>query len=234
MGDRGRLPQGRPDWALAGAELVGDVAPYEAMKLRLLNASHSAIAYLGCLAGCETVADAMAWPALADFVRQLMDEEVTPTLKVPPGADVAAYKAKLLARFRNPALRHLTRQIAMDGTQKLPQRILETIRARLAAGAPFPRLALAVAAWMRYASGVDEQRRPYDVQDPLADVLKQRTASAGLEPDRLAASLLDLREVFSEDLARSRTFRATITDALRLLIEKGARGTLEHHRDQIL
>src|SRR3712207_3223428 len=109
----------------------------------------------------------MADPAFARLLRGLMDEEVAPTLQVPPGADIAGYKRSLLARFANPALRHRTWQIAMDGSQKLPQRLLGTIRDRLTAGASIPRLALGVAAWMRYVTGIDERGQPIDVRDPL-------------------------------------------------------------------
>ena len=118
------FPQGRPRFEEFGAELVADVAPYETMKLRLLNASHSTLAYLGYLAGYETIAETMADEAFARLVSDLMDEEMGPTLSLPAGADVDAYKRSLIDRFRNPALRHRTWQIAMDGSQKLPQRLL--------------------------------------------------------------------------------------------------------------
>jgi fructuronate reductase len=212
------FPTGRPAWELEGAELVADVRPYELMKLRLLNGSHSCIAYLGYLAGHATVSDAMADAIFVNFIRALMDEEVTPTLDVPPGADLTRYKAALLERFANPALKHRTWQIAMDGSQKLPQRLLGTIRDRLAAGASFDRLALGVAAWMRYVGGVDEQGQPIDVRDPLADRLKSL-------PD--AAALLGVREVFGNDLANNPTFVATVTDALDRLRAKGARGAIQ-------
>ena len=130
-----RFSNGRPRFEDAGAELVADVAPYELMKLRLLNASHSMLAYLGYLAGYETISDVMTDPDFVRLVQGLMDEEVTPTLPVPPGADLAGYKRSLLERFANPALKHRTWQIAMDGSQKLPQRLLGTIRDRLAARA---------------------------------------------------------------------------------------------------
>ena len=130
-----RFPQGRPAFEAYGAELVADVAPYETMKLRLLNGSHSTLAYLGYLAGYETIADTMADTSFRRLVRGLMDEETGPTLDLPPGADVGRYKDALIARFANPALRHRTWQIAMDGSQKLPQRLLAaTARDRLAAG----------------------------------------------------------------------------------------------------
>jgi len=116
------------------ATLVGDVAPYEEMKLRLLNGSHSALAYLGALAGCEFIADAVASPDFAFFTRAFMDVDVTPTLTVPHGFDLVSYKEALMGRFADRALRHRTIQIAMDGSQKLPYRLLGTIASRLGAG----------------------------------------------------------------------------------------------------
>ena len=167
------------------------------MKLRLLNASHSTLAYLGYLAGYETISDVMTDPDFVRLVQGLMDEEVTPTLPVPPGADLAGYKRSLLERFANPALKHRTWQIAMDGSQKLPQRLLGTIRDR-SRGAPIPRLALGVAAWMRYVAGIDEQGRPIDVRDPFAERLRALADSAGPVANRLAPALLGVREVFGE------------------------------------
>ncbi len=161
-----RFPGGRPDWGIAGAEFVTDVAPYENMKLRLLNGSHSTLAYLGYLAGYETVSDTMKDANYRRLAEGVMDDAAA-TLKMPPGADVAAYKRALVERYANPALRHRTWQICMDGSQKLPQRLLGSIRDRLAAGAPVERLVMGVAGWMRYVTGIDEQGKPIDVRDPL-------------------------------------------------------------------
>ncbi len=222
-----RFPGGRPDWAAQGAELVADVAPFETMKLRLLNGAHSSLAYLGYLAGRETVADAMALAPLAVHVRRLMDEEAGPTLNLPPGADVEGYKDRLVARFRNPALRHRTWQIAMDGSQKLPQRLLGTIRDRLAAGAPIPRLALGVAAWMRYVAGTDEAGRPIDVRDPLSADLRRRADEAGPDAARLAPALMAVEAIFGPDLPRDPRFTVPVTRALESLITHGVARTLE-------
>src|SRR6201999_956240 len=136
------FPFGRPDWERGGAMFVKEVAAFELAKLRLLNGSHSTLAYLGYLAGHETVADAIAVPGFAGLIEQLMLEEVAPTLPLIPNFDADAYVRSLLQRFANPALRHRTWQIAMDGSQKLPQRLLGTISDRLAAGRSFERLAL--------------------------------------------------------------------------------------------
>ncbi|HXT09639.1 MAG TPA: mannitol dehydrogenase family protein [Roseiarcus sp.] len=221
-----RFPSGRPRFEDSGATLVGDVAPFELAKLRLLNGAHSALAYLGYLAGYETVAEAMADENLAGLVAGLMTQEAAPTLDARATGDLDPYIARLLARFRNPALRHRTWQIAMDGSQKLPQRLLETARARLAAGQPIERLALGVAAWMRYVVGVDEQGRAIDVRDPLAARLKAIAERQGLEATRLAPALAAVGEVFGADLAADPRFLAAVTSALAALIAKGARRTV--------
>jgi fructuronate reductase len=166
-----RFANGRPDWPAVGARLVKDAKPWETLKLRCVNGSHSAIAYLGAMAGWPTVHEAMQQEALETFVTELLREEVVPTLGTLPEFDVQRYVEGLLRRFANPALAHRTQQIAMDGSQKLPQRLIAPLRARLEAGQPVPRLAMAVAAWLHYLRGVDENGRPYPIDDPMADEL---------------------------------------------------------------
>jgi fructuronate reductase len=172
----------------------------------------------------------MADADLAHFVAHLMNNEVTSTLSVPPGADIAAYKAALLRRFRNPGLRHRTWQIAMDGSQKLPQRLLGTIRDRIAAGQSIDGLALGVAAWMRYVTGIDEQGAAIDVRDPLRDELRARADAAGRDAPRLAASLLAVDQVFGRDLPANPRFTMAVTAALDNLIRKGSRVTYQDFR----
>jgi len=217
---------GRPAWEKVGAEFVTDVAPYELMKLRLLNGSHSTLAYLGYLMGHETVAAAMGEPALAGLIEGLMRDESAPTLPA-LSVDLAAYRADLLARFRNPALKHRTWQIAMDGSQKLPQRLLGTIRDRLKSGAPIDRLALGVAAWMRYVTSIDETGGPIDVRDPLAGRLKAIADAAGRDASRLVPAFAAVGEVFGADLAADPRFLAAVTRALDRLLTIGARATVE-------
>lgn len=216
-----RFSAGRPAWETAGAQLVSDVAPFEAMKLRLLNGSHSALAYLGYLAGHETVAEAMEDVGLAAFVQSLMTDAAT-TLAVPPGTDVAGYARSLLQRFRNPALRHRTWQIAMDGSQKLPQRLLGVMQERLAQGLPIDRHALVVAAWMRYVAGSDEQGHPIDVRDPLAAELAAIARVAGPVPERLSPALLGVAAIFGTKLPDDPRLRVVVTKALAALYALGA------------
>jgi fructuronate reductase len=183
------------------------------------------MAYLGYLAGHETIADCMQDAALAGFVAHLMNAEVSPTLAVPPGADIAAYKQALLKRFRNPRLRHRTWQIAMDGSQKLPQRLLGTIRDRLKAGEPIDALALGVAAWMRYVTGIDENGRPIDVRDPMRDELQARANRAGLDASRLAGSMCEIEAIFGRDLPGDSRFTVPVTEALDRLLREGSAKT---------
>ena len=219
------FPTGRPAWEAAGAEFVADVEPYEHMKLRLLNGSHSTLAYLGYLSGYETVADTMADSAFETLVTDLMDEEVTPTLHMPPDADLASYKRALVERFKNPALKHRTWQIAMDGSQKLPQRLLGTVRDRLDRNASIDRLALGVAAWMRYVTGTDEAGQPIDVRDPMAVRLRS-LADGAADPAGLAQALLGIREIFGDDLPADPRFTRAVIGALGRLYEAGARRTV--------
>ncbi|WP_332116543.1 mannitol dehydrogenase family protein [Azorhizobium caulinodans] len=222
-----RFPAGRPPLEEVGAELVADVRPYELMKLRLLNGSHSTLAYLGYLAGKETIADTMAEPAFQKLVARLQDEEVTSTVPAPPGANLTAYKQALRERFANPALKHRTWQIAMDGSQKLPQRLLSPIRDRLAAGAPICFLALGVAGWMRYVSGTDEKGSAIDVRDPLAARFKAVAEAAGADAERLADGLLAVREVFGADLPADPRFTGAVKAALGRLYAQGAAASVD-------
>lgn len=185
-----RFAAGRPHWEAYGVRFVERAEPFEKLKLRMVNGSHSTIAYLAVVAGWQTVDEAVAVPALRRTIEALMREEIEPTLPALPGLDLAGYRARLLQRFANPALAHRTRQIAMDGSQKLPQRLLGTIRDRLAAGASIHRLALGVAAWIHFLRGVDERGAAYPIEDPLAEALAQqrvRADAAAGEAQRVAA-----------------------------------------------
>lgn len=165
----------RPRWETVGAELVADVAPYETAKLRMLNGAHSALAYIGLGRGHDYVHQAIADPAIRPVIERLMREEAAPTIDAAPGQDLAAYAGALLDRFANPALHHRLIQIAMDGSQKIPQRWLETLAWHQARGARCASLEEAIAAWIAFL----RSDRPID--DPLAD--KLHAAAAG--PDAM-------------------------------------------------
>ncbi len=214
----------RPDFAAVGVQMVADVTPFEHMKLRMLNGTHSALAYLGYLAGHETVSDAMADPVFPRFLSQLWQHEIIPSLAPPEGVDLVAYAGALSARYANPAIRHRTWQIAMDGSQKLPQRILGTIADRRAVGCRAPGLTLAVAAWMRYASGKGERGDRIEVKDPLA---RQLAALWCETPADTVAGFLALSEVFPTSLRQDTGFTQDLTLALTGLTGFGARAMAE-------
>jgi hypothetical protein len=196
------------------------------MKLRLLNGSHSTLAYLGYLAGYDFLWQASADPELAKLVERLMTDEVIPTLEAPPNVDLAAYGAQVRERFRNPALPHRTKQVAMDGSQKLPQRFLATVRERLAAGKSIAHLALAIAGWIRYASGTDESGRPIAVSDPLAPKFAAIASASGGNASQIADGFLDLVEVFGTDLTHDVAFRRAVSRDVGSLFRDGVRRTL--------
>lgn len=197
-----RFVAGRPQWQAHGAEFVDDVSGWETMKLRLLNAAHSSLAYLGVPAGLETVDRAIGEPALRAFVEAMWAREVAPGLDASVRARVPAYCASLIARFANPALGHRTRQIAMDGSQKLPMRLLPSLRARIERGEPFELLAFAVAAWIRYLEGRTESGGTYPIDDPARARLESAIAQAGPDARSAVSALLRVEEVFGADLAR--------------------------------
>lgn len=211
---------GRPAWEAAGVQLVQDVLPWEQMKLRMLNGSHSFLAWLGYLSGFAHISDCMQDEALRQAARQLMLTEQAPTLRI-TGVDLDAYADSLIDRFTNPALQHRTWQIAMDGSQKLPQRMLEGIRVHLQRGTPWPLLALGVAGWMRYVSGVDDAGQAIDVRDPLSDKIRAIVDSS-TEQTRVQA-LLGLSEIFGEDLPQDAGFVDVVSNAYQRIQHTGAR-----------
>lgn len=216
----------RPLFEQAGAEMVADVKPFERMKLRMLNGSHSTLAYLGYLSGFEFVSDAIANPHFRALIHGLMTEEAMPTLPM-DAISLASYRDALIERFANPALKHRTWQIAMDGSQKLPQRLLGTIRDRLQKGQSANRAALGVAAWMRYVTGVDESSKEIDVKDPLAASFRQIAATAAGEPSKLVDGLLAVKEIFGNELPRQEGFRSVLYSHMQSLYEVGAMRTVQ-------
>jgi len=211
---------GRPEWEIAGVQMVQDVLPWEQMKLRMLNGSHSFLAYLGYLAGFAHVSDCMQDDAFREAARRLMLDEQAPTLRI-TDVDLTAYADSLIDRFANPALQHRTWQIAMDGSQKLPQRMLEGVRVHLQRESAWPLLALGIAGWMRYVSGVDDAGNVIDVRDPLSEKIRAIVETSS-EKDRVKA-LLALSEIFGSDLPQHAQFVDAITDAYQRIVERGAR-----------
>ncbi|PLY47904.1 D-mannonate oxidoreductase [Lelliottia sp. F153] len=215
---------GRPEWEKAGAELVADVIPFEEMKLRMLNGSHSFLAYLGYLAGYQHINDCMEDENYRRAAHALMLNEQAPTLKV-KGVDLARYADLLIARYSNPALRHRTWQIAMDGSQKLPQRMLDSVRWHLAHQQSFPLLALGVAGWMRYVGGVDESGDTIEVCDPLLTTI-QAAVKGSVEGESRVKALLGIEAIFGNELPLEARFVDAVMHAYKMLLEQGAKATV--------
>ncbi|HBQ1170481.1 TPA: mannitol dehydrogenase family protein [Klebsiella aerogenes] len=215
---------GRPQWEKAGAELVTDVVPFEEMKLRMLNGSHSFLAYLGYLAGYQHINDCMQDDNYRRAAQALMLQEQAPTLKV-QGVDLARYAGLLIERYSNPALKHRTWQIAMDGSQKLPQRMLDSVRWHLAHHSDFSLLALGIAGWMRYVSGVDDQGQAIEISDPLLPVIQQVVQGSKEGSERVQA-LLGIKAIFGDSLPQEARFVDAVTAAYLSLQIHGAKATV--------
>lgn len=216
---------GRPEWELVGAQLVTDVVPFEQMKLRMLNGSHSFLAYLGYLGGYKHISDTMTNENYKKAALGLMLNQQAPTLSMPEGTDIAGYANDLIERFTNPALKHQTWQIAMDGSQKLPQRWVDSIKFHLVNGSDYRPLALGVAAWMRYVSGMDEQGKDIDVKDPLSDTLTAICNDFGFNT-KVVDQLLAIESIFGKDLAKNINFVNAVKANYQLLLDKGAKQTV--------
>lgn len=203
------FPLGRPSWEDAGALFVPDVAPYEKMKLRMLNGSHSMLAYAGFLSGKTYVCDVMADAALNALIRWHMTNAAATLPAV--AMDLTAYAASLCERFSNPAIAHETRQIAMDGTQKLPQRIFAPALEMLARGADLAPFAFATAAWMRYALGRDNDGRSYPLNDPREAELQAALAVIDTKsPAAVFSALAAVPDFLPEQLAQGKFADETI------------------------
>ena len=216
-----KFPSERPQFELAGIQMVKNVELHEKMKLRCLNGTHSALAYLGYLAGFNTIAECVSDKNIANYILYLWEKEIIPTLKAPEGEDLNDYCNELLGRYQNPAIEHRTWQIAMDGSQKLPQRILETVEDLLKHRRSFQGLALAIAAWIKYATGVDLNGATIDVRDPLANdfaIIAKKSKTS----EHYVDSILDLSKVFPENLRKSSIFREAIQNSHKLLEQYGS------------
>ncbi|QMV15600.1 mannitol dehydrogenase family protein [Vibrio spartinae] len=216
---------GRPEWDVAGAEFVDDVVPYEEMKLRMLNGSHSFLAYLGYLGGYEHISDTMTDAGYRQAAFDMMMKAQAPSLNMPEGTDLHAYATQLIERFTNPSLKHRTWQIAMDGSQKIPQRMGRSLSYHLTHGSDFSWIATGIAGWMRYVSGVDEAGNEIDVRDPMAKLLRDICDQHGLNVSVVPA-LLGVEAIFSRELGQNPQVIEAVSRAYQSLLDNGARATV--------
>jgi fructuronate reductase/mannitol 2-dehydrogenase len=213
-----RFPRGRPAWEDVGAQFVDHVAPYEFMKLRLLNASHLAVAGVGRLAGFVTIDQAMADPLISRYMTALMDRETGPTLPPVPGIDLSRYKATLVERFANTAIKDTVERVNTDAPLNI---LVDPIRDRLRMGGSIELLALALAAWLRRVRGEDEQGQPIDVRHPLAEQLRAKAIEGGTDP----RPLLGMEQLFG-DTGTDPRLVGPVGRWLASLYAKGSRETL--------
>ncbi|WP_375749207.1 mannitol dehydrogenase family protein [Vibrio sp. HN007] len=216
---------GRPDWDVAGAEFVADVVPYEEMKLRMLNGSHSFLAYLGYLGGYAHISDTMTDEGYRKAAFDMMMKAQAKSLDMPEGTDLEAYAKLLIDRFTNPSLKHQTWQIAMDGSQKIPQRMGGSLKFHLEQGSNFSWLATAIAGWMRYIAGVDEQGNEINVVDPMIESLRNICDEHGLNVSVVPA-LLSVEAIFPAELGQNPQVIDVVSTAYQSLIDNGARATV--------
>lgn len=217
--------QGRPAWEQVGAQFTSDVLPYEKMKIRLLNASHQAICYVGMLQGYEFAHEAMADQRITKLMRTMMDVEVTPVLSEVPGIDLSQYKATLIERFANPAIRDQLGRLGTEGSARIPKFVVPSIIDELKRDGPIKLLSLTVASWFRYLSGKDDAGKSMPMNDPMLDQLREAAIAGGKDPRRLLA----MRQLFSEEVANNPRFGKEVEEALASFYEKGTAATLAEY-----
>jgi mannitol 2-dehydrogenase len=216
---------GRPAWEEAGAEMTSDVLPYEKMKMRLLNASHQTMCYIGMLVGYEYADEAMGDAEIVRFVQRMMDEEVTPILDPVPGIDLEDYKRTLIRRFSNPAIKDTLLRLATEGSARIPKFVLPSIVDSLRSGTPNRLLIFTVATWFRYLTGTDDRGREMQIIDPLKDRLQERARKGKEDP----GPLLEISELFPAALTQSSVFLNALSEAMRYLYGEGARAALTRY-----
>ena len=213
---------GRPDFEKVGVQFTKDVQPYEKMKIRLLNASHSAMGYLGYLCGYRFIYEIAQSEEFVPYIRKMMDKEVTPLIGSVPGVNLDDYKQSLMDRFTNETIKDQALRICMDGSSKMPKFILPSIVEQLEKGGPIRNLTLCVASWIRFLSAQDEAGNAIPIDDPQAERLKAVAQPAKSDP----RPMLALTDIFG-DLGQSERFLTELELLLTMLYEKGARETLK-------
>jgi mannitol 2-dehydrogenase len=217
------FPSGRPALENVDVQFVEDVKPYELMKLRLLNASHQAIAYFGAPLGYVLVDEAMADRAISEYLMAYMVKEAAPTLGDLPGLDLDAYMRTLIERFSNPRMRDTLVRLATDGSNRMATFTLPAIRDNLAAGRLVPLGAAMVAAWAGYWEMIGRGELPAsEIPD---DVLATTMAEAALAEEGNPTAFIEIESLFG-DLSRDDVFREYYLRARASLRARGVHGTI--------
>src|SRR5271157_1817920 len=216
-----RFPAGRPALETVGVTFTADVAPYELMKIRILNGGHAAIAYPAGILDIHFVHEAMEEAQIAAFLETLTRREIIPVVPPPPEVDLDAYRRKVAERFANPKIADTIARLCLDGSNRQPKFILPTARDRLAAGASVKGLAVVSAMWCRYCYGETESGKTIPPNDPNWDRLQAAARPARSDP----RAFLAMRDIFGE-LADTRAYVDAFSGALGSLWTKGVRTTL--------
>ncbi|KAM0559925.1 hypothetical protein ACHAPJ_003875 [Fusarium lateritium] len=220
-----KFSDGRPPFEKVGVQVVPDVhdvEQFEKHKLRLLNASHSAMAYPGQLAGFKYVHEVMEHPIYRKFVWQMMQEEVKPLLPEIPGVDIDQYCNTLMERFSNPTIMDQIPRVALNASGKIPQFIMPSIAENIWVTGPFRRLCFVAGAWFRYINGVDDKGNNFEVDDPMRETLQRLAKEGGPDP----RSILSVRELFGDDLRGDQRFLDEVTKAMDLIAKDGVMETI--------
>ncbi len=214
---------GRPALETVGVQIVKDVDPYEKMKVRLLNGSHSALSYTSYMLGHRNVDVAMADPLVSNFVRSYMDQDITASVPNVPGINLDEYKDVLIERFANPSISDQVQRLAEDGSQKIRNAIVPPLEYQFANGGSYKHIAFAFAAWLRYLTAVDEQVQAIEIKDPMRDRLIARAKAAPRDP----LSLLGVEEIFGRNIAIHSGFVECMQEQLNDIYQMGTRKALQ-------
>ncbi|KAF4964561.1 hypothetical protein FSARC_7520 [Fusarium sarcochroum] len=220
-----KFADGRPPFEKVGVQVVPDVhdvEQFEKHKLRLLNASHSAMAYPGQLAGFKYVHEVMEHPIYRKFVWQMMQEEVKPLLPEIPGVDIDQYCNTLMERFSNPTIMDQIPRVALNASGKIPQFIMPSIAENIWVTGPFRRLCFVAGAWFTYINGVDDKGNTFEVDDPMRETLQRLAKEGGKDP----RSILSVKELFGDDLRSDQRFLDEVTKAMELIVKDGVMETI--------
>ncbi len=211
----------RPSWEEVGVQVVPDAEPYEIMKVRLLNGSHSMLAYMSYLMGYREVDVAMADPLVEEFVRRYMEEEVLPSVPDVPGMDLSEYRPTLVRRFANPAISDQIQRLAEDGSTKIPNAVFSFLTGHLETGAKIDLTVLAIACWFRYLQAKDERGEPIEINDPRSEEL-----IAAAQTNTPVESLLAIEPVFGA-LGKNAGFVTKVNEALSQISSEGTKASVE-------
>lgn len=213
----------RPPFDQAGVQIVDDVDPYEKMKVRLLNGSHSALSYISYLMGYREVDKAMADPLIVQYVRAYMDQDITPTLPDVPGIDLEEYKDTLIRRFSNPAISDQVQRLAEDGSQKIPNAIIPCLEYQLNNNGSAKYIILALTAWFKYLTGIDEEGQAIIINDPLSELLMTTVKENIQNPE----ALLKIENIFGKNIFQNKNMVQSLTDEIQFVNDNGVAMTLQ-------